>query len=126
MVASTKDTHRVGVRLAYAAEAGDFLFKLRDGERWFVAQTLCNRERLAFLPRFHKKVRHPRSLREVIAPVFPGYIFVVLNPERDRWRSINGSFGVAANQRSSSPDAGPDGRGRSFAGEHRRIGPGAV
>jgi transcription antitermination factor NusG len=34
-------------------------------------------------------------LREVIAPVFPGYIFVVINPERDRWRSINGTFGVA-------------------------------
>ena len=24
-----------------------------------------------------------------------GYIFVVLDPERDRWRSINGTFGVA-------------------------------
>ena len=82
------------------------LFPLREGERWFVAQTLCHREQLArfhlgaqgfrsFLPRFHKTVRHARSLREVIAPVFPGYIFVVLNPERDRWRSINGTFGVA-------------------------------
>jgi transcriptional antiterminator RfaH len=47
------------------------------------------------LPHFHKTVRHARQLREVIAPVFPGYVFVVLNPERDRWRSINGTFGVA-------------------------------
>ena len=95
MVTSIKDTRSVGVGLGYAAEAGDSLFKLRDGKRWFVAQTLCNRERLAFRPRFHKTVRHSRSLREVIAPVFSGYIFVVLNPKRDRWRSINGSFGVA-------------------------------
>ena len=84
MVASTKDTHSVGVGLGYAAETGDYLFKLRDDKRWFAAQTLCNRERLAFLPRFHKKIRHSRSMREVIAPVFPGYIFVVLNPARDR------------------------------------------
>jgi hypothetical protein len=30
----------------------------------------------------------------VIAPVFPGYIFVSFNSERDRWRSINGKLGV--------------------------------
>ena len=106
MVVSAKDTRSAGVGLAHAAQSGDSLFSLRDGERWFVAQTLCHREQLArlhlgaqgfrsFLPRFHKTVRHARSLREVIVPVFPGYIFVVLNPERDRWRSINGTFGVA-------------------------------
>jgi transcriptional antiterminator RfaH len=79
---------------------------LREGERWFVAQTQCRREKLArihldaqgfrnFFPRFHKTVRHARRLREVMAPLFPGYVFVVLDPERDRWRSINGTFGVA-------------------------------
>jgi hypothetical protein len=72
MVTSIKDTHSVGVGLGYAAEARDSLFRLRDGEHWFAAQTLCNRERLAFLPR----IRLSRSLREVIASVFPGYIFV--------------------------------------------------
>jgi transcription antitermination factor NusG len=59
------------------------------------AFTLAPKGFRSFLPRLHKTVRHARSLREVIAPVFPGYIFVVLNPERDRWRSINGTFGVA-------------------------------
>ena len=33
-------------------------------------------------------------MRNVIAPVFPGYIFVSFNSERDRWRSINGKLGV--------------------------------
>ena len=80
--------------------------ELSLGERWFVAQTLHHREKLAalhlsaqgfrnFLPRFRKTVRHARQLREVIAPVFPSYIFLILDPERDRWRSINGTFGVA-------------------------------
>jgi transcription antitermination factor NusG len=106
MVVSAKDMQSANVGLAQAGQSGDSLFPLRDGERWFVAQTLRHREQLAclhlgaqgfrsFLPRFHKTVRHARSLREVIAPVFPGYIFIVLNPERDRWRSINGTFGVA-------------------------------
>ena len=81
-------------------------FELRDGERWYVAQTLHHRENLAnvhlgaqsfkvFLPRFRKTVRHSRKVRETISPVFPGYIFVALDVERDRWRSINGTFGVA-------------------------------
>jgi transcription elongation factor/antiterminator RfaH len=106
MVVSAKDTQSARVGLGHAAQSGDCSFPLRVGERWFVAQTLHHREQLArlhlgaqgfrsFLPRFHKTVRHARSLREVIAPVFPGYIFVVLNPEQDRWRSINGTFGVA-------------------------------
>jgi transcription elongation factor/antiterminator RfaH len=106
MVVSAKDAQSAGVGLAHAAQSGDSSVPLSDGERWFVAQTLRHREQLArlhlgaqgfrsFLPRFRKTVRHARSLRDVIVPVFPGYIFVVLNPERDRWRSINGTFGVA-------------------------------
>jgi len=106
MVSGATQPPTTDLGLAPAARRVDCCLPLRDGERWFVAQTLCHRERLArlhldaqgfrsFLPRFHKTVRHARSLREVIAPVFPGYIFVVLNPERDRWRSINGTFGVA-------------------------------
>jgi transcriptional antiterminator RfaH len=106
MLVSANDTRRPGPGIPRAAQAGDTYVTLRDGERWFVAQTLCHREKMArlhldaqgfrtFLPHFHKTVRHARQLREVIAPTFPGYIFVVLNPERDRWRSINGTFGVA-------------------------------
>jgi transcription elongation factor/antiterminator RfaH len=75
-------------------------------DHWYVAQTLHHREKLAelhlnaqgfrtFFPRFRKTVRHARQLRNVIAPVFPGYIFVSFNRERDRWRSINGTLGVA-------------------------------
>jgi len=80
--------------------------KLQSGEQWYVAQTLYHREKLAefhlgaqgfrpFFPQFRKTVRHARKLRQVVAPVFPGYIFVIFDPERDRWLSINGTFGVS-------------------------------
>ena len=29
-----------------------------------------------------------------MAPLFPGYIFVIFDSERDRWHSINGTIGV--------------------------------
>ncbi len=88
------------------AEKAKHDLNLHGRERWYVTQTLHHREKLAqlhlgaqgfrsFFPRFRKTVRHARKLREVAAPLFPGYIFVVLDTERDRWRSINGTFGVA-------------------------------
>ena len=77
------------------------------GERWYVAHTQPHRETFAalnleaqhfrvFLPRFRKTVRHARQLRAVIAPVFPRYLFVALDLQRDRWRSVNGAAGVSA------------------------------
>ena len=106
MVVSVKNMQHARPGFGHVGQVAETYSELRDGERWFVAQTLCHREKLArlhmggqglrsFLPSFHKTVRHARQLRNVIAPVFPGYIFVVLDPERDRWRSINGTFGVA-------------------------------
>jgi transcription elongation factor/antiterminator RfaH len=79
---------------------------LVGGERWYVVQTLPFRETRArvqlesqgfriFLPRHAKTIRHARRLMIVSAPFFPRYMFVVLDLSRDRWRSINGTFGVA-------------------------------
>ena len=78
---------------------------LLPGERWFLAYTAPHREAIAkthlgrqgfrsFLPRYLKTVRHARKLREVNAPLFPRYLFVALNLERDRWRSVNSTTGV--------------------------------
>ena len=77
------------------------------GTRWFVAQTISRREIGAatqleaqgyrvFLPQVLRTVRHARKMRTVKAAAFPGYIFVALDLQRDRWRSVNGTFGVAS------------------------------
>jgi transcription antitermination factor NusG len=80
---------------------------LTTGERWYVTRTLPNRENLAatnlqrmgfriFAPRFRRIVRHARKTRSVLAPLFPSYVFVILNLTKDRWRSVNGAAGVAS------------------------------
>jgi transcriptional antiterminator RfaH len=82
-------------------------YGLLDGERWYVVRTLPHCEARAqgqlsaqgfrtFLPRFTKTVRHARKLRSIMAPFFPRYLFVALDLKRDRWRSINGTFGVCS------------------------------
>jgi transcription antitermination factor NusG len=79
---------------------------LAEGERWYVVHTLPHREQSVqhhldaqgfrtFLPRYRKTLRHARSLRTVFAPLFSGYLFIVLHLRRDRWRSVNGTYGVA-------------------------------
>ena len=80
---------------------------LGGGERWYAARTLPFRENSAqfniqrmgfetYSPRVRRTVRHARKLRNVLAPLFPGYIFVILDLSRDRWRSVNGAPGVAS------------------------------
>jgi transcription elongation factor/antiterminator RfaH len=74
-------------------------------ERWYVARTLPQRELQAaqqlanqgfraFVPRYWKNRRHARKVETISAPLFPRYIFTVLDITRDRWRSVNGTLGV--------------------------------
>jgi transcriptional antiterminator RfaH len=99
-----------GVALLISAFRSDPSSQCDDGatepaRRWYVVQTHPRREAgvvlqleaqhfRAFLPRMTRTVRHARKLRLVEAPVFPGYLFVSLDLGRDRWRSVNGTFGA--------------------------------
>lgn len=73
---------------------------------WYVVQCLARRERYAqqnlnlqyfqtFYPFYFKTVRHARKTRTVQQALFPGYLFVQLDLNKDRWRSINGTYGVS-------------------------------
>ena len=81
------------------------MLTLSAEERWYVARTLPQRELHAarqlnnqgfctFVPRYWKNRRHARKVETISAPLFPRYIFVVVDRTRDRWRSINGTLGV--------------------------------
>jgi transcription elongation factor/antiterminator RfaH len=74
--------------------------------RWYAVQCLSHRESGAaanlgnqgfrvFLPRRRKTRRHARKTETVLVPFFPGYLFVALDLTRDRWRCVNGTYGVA-------------------------------
>jgi transcription elongation factor/antiterminator RfaH len=80
--------------------------KLAASERWFLAHTHPKSECRAelhlraqgfriYLPQIQKTVRHARQLKAVRAPLFPRYLFVILNLERDRWLSVRSTVGVS-------------------------------
>ena len=79
---------------------------IKDTKQWFVVHTQARQEMQAlrhlsdqhfeaYLPRFKKIRHHARKVDEVLMPLFPRYLFVGLDVERDQWRSINGTRGVA-------------------------------
>jgi len=46
------------------------------------------------MPRQTRIVTHARRKIERRLPFFPGYMFVLLDLDRDRWRAVNGTMGV--------------------------------
>jgi transcription elongation factor/antiterminator RfaH len=80
---------------------------LRGNERWYLVHTLPHNERPAQLhlgaqgyrthfPTIQKTIRHARKLRTVQAPLFPRYVFLILDLGRDRWLSVRGTVGVSS------------------------------
>jgi transcription antitermination factor NusG len=94
-------------RGSLGGESLSYSLKLGPGERWFVARVLAHQENRAqfnlhrlgfrsFVPRLRRTVRHARRLRDTLQPLFPGYIFIIIDLSKHRWRSVNGTFGVAS------------------------------
>jgi len=80
---------------------------LEGNERWFLVHTQPKSERKAelhlgaqgfrtHLPQIEKTIRHARQLRTVRAPLFPRYIFLILDLGRDRWLSVRSTIGVSS------------------------------
>jgi transcription elongation factor/antiterminator RfaH len=80
---------------------------LQGNERWFLVHTQPKSERKAELhlgaqgfrthvPQIQKTIRHARQLRTVRAPLFPRYLFLILDLSRDRWLSVRSTIGVSS------------------------------
>ena len=74
--------------------------------RWYVAQTRPRAEGTAaahlhrqgfstYLPRYLKRRLHARRVDMVAAPFFPCYLFVSVDMQTQRWRSIQSTLGVS-------------------------------
>lgn len=73
--------------------------------KWIVVNTQPHRERLAinhlanqnyktYCPMIRRRICHARKLRDVLRPLFPGYLFVAVDPVFKRWRPILSTLGV--------------------------------
>lgn len=75
-------------------------------KRWYVVQTKASQEKLAFqellnqnfnafLPKYQYTTINKRlNLKEkIVKPLFPGYLFVEFDVEKERWKVINSTRG---------------------------------
>lgn len=78
---------------------------LGHGERWYAVHChacreagarahLANQGFRVFLPLRRKTWRHAHRIETRYVAFFSGYLFIALDVERHRWRSVNGTFGV--------------------------------
>ena len=78
-----------------------------SGVSWAVVHAQPNRDAVAvenlarqrfevYGPLIRKRVRHARKSHDVLRPLFPGYLFVAMDPADGRWRAINSTLGVRA------------------------------
>lgn len=72
---------------------------------WVAVNTQPHRERIAldnllrqkfsaYCPLMRKRISHARRTQDVLRPLFPGYLFVRLDPDAQRWHPILSTFGV--------------------------------
>jgi transcription elongation factor/antiterminator RfaH len=74
-------------------------------QRWYAAQVQPRKEQLAlahlarqrfvtYCPIIKRTKRLRKQSVSAAEPLFPGYVFVALDCEREPWRSVNGTIGV--------------------------------
>ena len=77
-----------------------------DAEHWYVAKLKpgglsraeCNLNRQGyrtFMPKRQISGRRTGKIRTATQPLFPGYLFVRIECDKQRWRAINSTYGVA-------------------------------
>ena len=75
--------------------------------RWYVVQTQPHAEARAqehlrrqgfttYLPRLIKSRRHARKTEQVSRPLFPRYMFVLIDSTQQGWHTIRSTFGVSS------------------------------
>lgn len=74
-------------------------------QKWYVVQTKYKQEYLAdeqldkqdfttYLPEIIIRKKYKGEMVNIATPLFPGYIFVRFDVEKDRWKAINNTRGV--------------------------------
>jgi transcriptional antiterminator RfaH len=85
--------------------AGTIAKERRCGQAWVAVNTQAHRESIAvhnlerqdfevYCPRLLKRIRHARKARDVLRPMFPGYLFVKVDSDLRHWRPIKSTIGV--------------------------------
>ena len=80
---------------------------MSNSKSWIVARSKPNQDKTAlinlerqnfefFQPTFNTTSRKKGKFKEIIKPVFPGYIFISINLGEENWHKINNTRGISS------------------------------
>ncbi|MCB1311210.1 MAG: transcriptional activator RfaH [Sedimentitalea sp.] len=72
-----------------------YLVQVRPGAAERARLNLARQAFRSFMPQRETTQRRGRHLQRARRPLFPGYLFVQIDPERQEWRRINSTYGVS-------------------------------
>ncbi len=72
-----------------------YLAQLRPGGLNRARSNLQRQGYQCFMPLLEITRRNAGVMRAAMRPLFPGYLFVGVEPDRQPWRKINSSYGIA-------------------------------
>ena len=70
-----------------------FAIKTKPRKEFFAKTNFENQNFTVFLPSTIRITRHARKVKEVLSPLFPGYLFLYLAPSEQNWITISSTFG---------------------------------
>jgi transcriptional antiterminator RfaH len=59
-----------------------------------VVEHLLRQGYVPYCPKMLRRITHARRVREVLRPLFPGYLFVAMDPSIQEWAPITSTYGV--------------------------------
>ncbi len=71
-----------------------FAIRTKPRKEFFAKANFENQNFTVFLPATIRITRHARKVKEVLSPLFPGYLFLHLDPEEQNWITISSTRGA--------------------------------
>ena len=87
-IVRTEYSHYLGRRFGWA------VVNTQPHREHIALENLQRQEFIPYCPLLKRRHRHARRVTDVLRPLFPGYLFVKINPDQERWRPMLSTFGV--------------------------------
>lgn len=88
------DSVRTEYNQRSAQAAGWAVARTHAHKELVAAENLQRQDYRAYCPLIRRHRSHARRVSEVLRPLFPGYLFVRISPQTERWRPMLSTLGV--------------------------------
>ncbi len=71
-----------------------FAIRTKPRKEFYAKANFENQDFHVYLPSTIRIARHARKVKEVLSPLFPGYLFLHLEPSEHNWVAVSSTYGA--------------------------------